>query len=58
MQICILGLCLGGKDRRVKKGKPPETLGVGSSRSKSAGGPPKYELDSVIEAGVLTGMLI
>lgn len=57
MQIGILGLGLGGKDRRVKKGKPPEMC-IGSSQSESAGGPPKCELHSVIGAGTLTGMLM
>lgn len=42
----------------MKKGKPPEMLGIGSSLSESAGHPPKCELGSVIGAGALTGVLM
>lgn len=58
MQVGIPGIGLGCKCRRVKKGKPPEMLGIGSSQSESAGGPPKCEPTSVIGAGTLTGMMM
>lgn len=54
----VPGMGLGCKSRRLKKGKPPEMLGIGSSWSGSPGDHPKCELASVIGAGALTGMLM
>lgn len=48
MQIGISGRSLECKSRRLKKGKAPEMLGIGSSGSENAGDPPKCQLASVI----------